>query len=195
MTLAASTVSQTPEPNIPRISWVAAPGGYTLVFWGLVFLLSGIGIHRARRYRLSRTRWRGIRAGLSGRSRGFAWTYLWTMLLVPVTLGWILPWRAVRLQRALFNETSFGDNGFTFTGVAGPLYRRFWLVWISGLVLVIAASVAIGGIIGFDMPRPGGGTPTINAIGGGKIAAVVAVVLGALLIYAMIRAWYSARML
>ena len=37
-------------------------------FWIVVFSLSGFGIHRARRYRLSRTRWRGIRAGLSGRS-------------------------------------------------------------------------------------------------------------------------------
>jgi uncharacterized membrane protein YjgN (DUF898 family) len=172
-----------------------AQGIYTLAFWGMVFLLSGIGIHRARRYRLSRTRWRGIRGGLSGRSRGFAWTYLWTMLLVPLTLGWILPWRAVRLQRALFNDTRFGDNGFTFTGVAGPLYRRFWLVWVSGVILFIATAVAITAIIGFDMPRGGGNVPTMRTLGGWKIAAVVAVVLGALLIFAMIRAWYSSRML
>jgi uncharacterized membrane protein YjgN (DUF898 family) len=170
-------------------------GIYQMAFWGVVFLLSGIGIHRARRYRLSRTRWRGIRGGLSGRSRGFAWTYLWTMLLVPVTLGWVLPWRAVRLQRALFNDTRFGDNGFTFTGVAGPLYRRFWLVWVSGIVLFIATAVAITTIIGFDMPRGGGNVPTMRAPGGWKIAAVTAVVLGALLIFAMIRAWYSSRML
>ena len=32
-------------------------------------------------------------------------------------------------------------------------------------------------------------------LGGAKVAAVVAVLLGAFLIYAMIRAWYSARML
>ena len=160
-----------------------------------MFLLSGIGIHRARRYRLSRTRWRGIRGGLSGRSRGFAWTYLWTALLVPVTLGWILPWRAVRLQKMLFDDTRFGDNAFTFTGVAGPLYRRFWLVWFSALVLVVAASVAIAAIIGFDMPGSGGNVPAMRKLTDGKIAGVVAIVLGALLIFAMIRAWYSARML
>jgi len=168
---------------------------YTLVFWGVVFLLSGIGIHRARRYRLSRTRWRGIRGGLSGRSRGFAWTYLWTMLLVPVTLGWILPWRAVRLHRALFNETRFGDNGFAFTGVAGPLYRRFWLVWISGLALFIVALVAITAIIGLVLPPAGGNVPTMRAPGAGKVAAIIAVVLASMLIFAMIRAWYSSRML
>ena len=174
----------------------ATYGIYSLAFWGMLFLLSGIGIHRARRYRLSRTRWRGIRGGLSGRSSGFAWTYLWTALLVPLTFGWILPWRAVRLQRALFNETRFGDNAFAFTGVAGPLYRRFWLVWFSALVLVVAASVAIAAIIGFAMPgTDGANAPAMPQINSGKIAAMVAVVLGALLIFAMIRAWYSARML
>ena len=181
---------------------LAVPAGdhgraiYNLAFWGVLFLLSGIGIHRARRYRLSRTRWRGIRGGLSGRSRGFAWTYLWTMLLVPLTLGWILPWRAVRLQKALFNETRFGDNAFTFTGVAGPLYKRFWLVWFSAFVLVI---VRVGGDFrhhrfrhaGLRRERP----DHARSSAAGKIAAIVAVVLGALLVFAMIRAWYSSRVL
>jgi len=114
---------------------------------------------------------------------------------VPITLGWILPWRAVRLQKALFQDTRFGDNPFTFTGVAGPLYRRFWLVWFSAFVLVFAATAAIFAIIGFDMPASGNSAPTMRKMTDGKGAAIVAIVLGALLIFAMIRAWYSARML
>jgi len=170
---------------------------YSFAFWAAFLLLSGIGIHRARRYRLSRTRWRGIRGGLSGRSRSFAWTYLWTMLLVPLTLGWILPWRAVRLQKALFIETHFGDTAFTFTGVAGPLYRRFWLVWVSAIVLLITALTAIGGILAHgarapSTPRP---APAMLHLSAGQITAIIAIVLVALLIFAMIRAWYSARML
>ncbi len=171
-------------------------GVYQMAFWGVLFLLSGIGIHRARRYRLSRTRWRGIRGGLSGHSRNFAWTYLWTALLVPLTLGWILPWREVRLHKALFNETHFGDNAFTFTGVAGPLYKRFWLVWFSSFLLVIVAMVAIFAVIGFSMPASGANPPpAMPQLGGVKIAAIVAIVLGALLAFAMIRAWYSSRVL
>jgi uncharacterized membrane protein YjgN (DUF898 family) len=173
------------------------PGAQSLfssAFWPLLLLLSGLGIHRARRYRLSRTRWRGIRSGLSGRSRGFAWTYLWTMLLVPLTLGWILPWRAVRLQKALFIETRFGDNAFTFTGVAGPLYRRFWLVWVSAVVLFFVAATAIGAVLGQGTrtPKPVPGPVHLSA---GQITAIAAIALVAFLIFAMIRAWYSARML
>jgi len=164
------------------------------LLWIVVFSLWGFGIHRARRYRLSRTRWRGIRAGLSGRSAPFAWTYLWTTVLIPFTLGWILPWRAAKLQRALFNETCFGDKAFTFTGRAGPLYKRFWLVWVSAVVLLVAASGAIAAVIGPAFSFPGSGPRGMGTFTREKVAAVVAVVFAALLIFAMIRAWYSSRM-
>ena len=169
-------------------------GMYELGFWVFLFLLSGFGIHRARRYRLSRTRWRGIRGGLSGHSAPFAWTYLWTALLVPFTLGWLLPWRAVKLQRALFNDTRFGDQAFTFTGRAGPLYRRFWLVWLSAIVLFIGAGAVGAVVIGVPFPSTGS-RAALPRFTPEKIAGIVAVVFGALLIFAMIRAWYSSGML
>jgi len=168
---------------------------YQAGFWGLLFLLSGFGIHRARRYRLSRTRWRGIRGGLSGGSAPFAWTYLWTLLLVPITLGWIVPWRAVRLQKALFDDTRFGDQPFTFAGRAGPLYRRFWLVWLSAIVLFIGAGAAVAAILGIRFPVSGSAVPLPGRITAEKIAAIVAVLFAAFLIFAMIRAWYSSGML
>jgi len=167
-------------------------GLYNLGFWGVVFLLSGIGIHRARRYRLSRTRWRGIRAGLSGRSWSFAWLYLWTMLLIPFTLGWIVPWRTVRLQKALFDDTRFGDKAFTFSGRAGPLYKRFWLVWFSAIVLAICTLVAIFAIIGFNMQ---GGVPRPARLTGATGAMSAGVVFLALFVFAIIRAWYTTRVL
>jgi uncharacterized membrane protein YjgN (DUF898 family) len=165
---------------------------YEIGFYTLPVALTGIGIHRARRYRLSRTRWRGIRAGLSGHSWRFAWTYLWTMLLIPLTLGWIVPWRTVRLQKSLFDDTRFGDKAFTFSGRAAPLYRRFWLVWLAAVVLLIGALVAIFTIIGFDMaqsfPRPRRLTAETAATSAG-------IVFVALLVFAIIRAWYTTRVL
>jgi uncharacterized membrane protein YjgN (DUF898 family) len=163
------------------------------LLWIIVFSLWGFGIHRARRYRLSRTRWRGIRAGLSGHSAPFAWTYLWTTVLIPVTLGWILPWRAARLQRALFNETHFGDKAFSFTGRAGPLYRRFWLVWVSAVVLFVGALAAIGAVMA-PVVQTGLGQPRFGSFTRERIAAIVGIVFAALLVFAMIRAWYSSRM-
>lgn len=174
----------------------AGRGMFEMAFWGILFLLSGIGIHRARRYRLSRTCWRGIRAGLSGKSAPFAWTYVWTIALVPITLGWILPWRAVKLQKALFDQTYFGDKAFTFSGRAGPLYRRFWLVWMSAILLLIVAGGLVGAIVATGAGPPGATPmPFPQRLSGVKITGIAAVVLGAFFIFALIRAWYSSRML
>jgi uncharacterized membrane protein YjgN (DUF898 family) len=168
---------------------------FQIAVFVLILGFGGLAMFRARRYRLSRTRWRGIRGGLSGSSTPFAWTYFWSTLLIPVTLGWIIPWRAARLQRDLFNETRFGDRAFTFEGRSGPLYRRFWLVWVSAIVLYVVASSAAAAVYIAplmknrqqpDVPLP---PPTL-----GQAAILVAIGLGALLIFAMIRAWYSSRM-
>ncbi|MBX9587999.1 MAG: DUF898 domain-containing protein [Hyphomonadaceae bacterium] len=181
---------------VAPLLWGARPvgrGAIESLIWIVLFSLWGVGIHRARRYRLSRTRWRGIRAGLSGSSAPFAWTYLWTTLLIPLTLGWILPWRAARLHQALFNETHFGDKAFVFTGRAGPLYKRFWLVWVSAIVLFVVVSTAVAGVVGMSYTGRTAGPPA-NPFTWDKIAAIVAIVFAALLIFAMIRAWYSSRM-
>jgi uncharacterized membrane protein YjgN (DUF898 family) len=161
----------------------------------VVLALGGFAIYRARRYRLSRTRWRGIRGGLSGRTVPFAWTYIWTTVLIPFTLGWIVPWRAVRLQRALFNDTQFGDKNFTFTGRSGPLYARYWLVWVSAIMLYLVASIAIAAVHlagpARQRPPPGAPLPLPDVW---QVAAITAIVLAALLVFAMIRAWYSSGM-
>jgi uncharacterized membrane protein YjgN (DUF898 family) len=170
----------------------AARGVYELGFWLLVLSLSGIGIHRARRYRLSRTRWRGIRGGLAGSSTAFAWTYLWTLALVPLTLGWALPWRTVRLQKLLLEQTKFGDKTFTFSGRAGPLYKRFWAVWLSAIVLAVGAVAACLAIVGIDMSQA---MPRPQRLNGATIAMCAGVVFVALLAFVVVRAWYTTRVL
>src|SRR5262245_22794435 len=169
-------------------------GVVQLAIFLLIFALGGLAMFRARRYRLSRTRWRGIRGGLTGGSLPFAWTYLWTTMLIPMTLGWIVPWRAVKLHRALLVETQFGDKSFTFTGRSGPLYARYWLVWVSAIVLYIAVSVGIAGVFlaGVGSGPVGPGTPP--QFSSTQMASLAAIVLGALFVFALIRAWYSSGM-
>jgi uncharacterized membrane protein YjgN (DUF898 family) len=173
---------------------IARDSLFQILLFLVGLVLVGLGMFRARRYRLSRTRWRGIRGGLSGNSGSFAWTYVWTTILIPFTLGWIVPWRAARLQSVLFNETQFGDKSFTFTGQSGPLYARYWLVWVSAIVLYF---VAIAGVVavmaaGADWPPPQGVPPPPPT--GGQIAGMTAIIIAAFFIFALIRAWYSSRM-
>jgi uncharacterized membrane protein YjgN (DUF898 family) len=56
-------------------------------------------IYRARRYRLTRTVWRGVRFWMDGSGWAYAWRAMLWGCLVLLTLGFALPWRAAALER------------------------------------------------------------------------------------------------
>jgi uncharacterized membrane protein YjgN (DUF898 family) len=96
-----------------------------------------IGIYRARRYRLSRTNWRGIR----GTQEGAAWKYalLWWKwgIIVPFSLFLTVPLRDIALQRYKLAHTVFGDRPVQCTAKAGDLYPRFLVCWLLAAVAVV----------------------------------------------------------
>ncbi len=101
--------------------------------------LSHLGIYLALRYRLTRTRWRGICADLAGSSLIYA---LWASgysLLSFITGGLFYPLQKARLIKRRANVTFFGDRRFAFTGKSLPLYKAFFrcafLALLFGLVL------------------------------------------------------------
>lgn len=180
-------------PESPYSSAVELP------LYVLFFFLFGVAVYRAQRYRLSRTLWRGIRGRLVGSSLAYAWQSFWTGLLVPFTLGWILPWRAVQLQKRLTDEMRFGSEAFSFHGSSGPLYKRFAILWFGSIVLyfVVMGVIGVGmmpSYLEFKDIRDHGGTPPaeltiwiIGTIYGGLIVAF--------LLYSIGSAWYRARVI
>ena len=117
------------------------------VFVVILYLL-GVAVYRARRYRLSRTIWRGIRGTLTGSPWAYAWKSFWMTLILPFTLLWSYPWMRVRLNSHIMNDTQFGSESFRFDGRAGPLYKRFAILWVLMLVamLVIGVLSALPGL-------------------------------------------------
>ena len=121
------------------------PDQFMIVF-GLAYIpilllfswLLGVAVWVARRYRLSRTRWRGIRLGQTGSANGYAWASIGYSILTSLTLGWYAPAAEMRLTRRLWNETFFGDRRFAVDhpdeGLAGPLYPSFAIAWIAGVI-------------------------------------------------------------
>jgi len=66
-------------------------------------------IYRARRYRLTRTIWRGVRFWMDGSGWAYAWwAVLWGFLVV-LTLGLLLPWRQAALERYKMQHSGYGD--------------------------------------------------------------------------------------
>ncbi len=121
--------------------------------------LIGVAIYASQRYILSRTTWRGIRGKLDGSPWAYGWTFFWTTLLIPLSLGWAMPWRSVKLQNIMTNNTSFGSVPLKFEAKSGPLYIPFAVIWFGAVLLyligvgvfvaykdILQQSVALSGI-------------------------------------------------
>lgn len=92
-----------------------------------VSVLAGVFIPTAmvgaRRYRLSRTSWRGIRFSLRARTREFVSLWIYGWLLTSFTLGLYYPAFITNQQRFFTANMWFGSQRFTFDG------RKRDLVW------------------------------------------------------------------
>jgi uncharacterized membrane protein YjgN (DUF898 family) len=125
-------------------SWVL----YQMALFVVVYpVLRALGLYRARRYRLARTSWRGIRGNVAGSSGEFAFLSWATSLLYPLTLGWIAPWRALYIQRFLIGDTMLGDRALQLKGSTLRLYLRFGLLWIGTVAILFCVAAAINAII------------------------------------------------
>ncbi|NOJ44450.1 DUF898 family protein [Bradyrhizobium australiense] len=94
------------------------------------YLFGQFAIYRARRYRLTRTVWHGVRFWMSGSG----WIYalqasLWG-LLSAVTLGLALPWRTAALERYKMRHTFYGDLQGSFEGRGWEFFKRGWWLWL-----------------------------------------------------------------
>lgn len=122
---------------------------YQIALFAVVYpVLTAIAFYRARRYRLARTSWRGIRGSLDGSSTPYGfWSWALT-LAYPLTLFWIAPYRAVLLQRMISSDTHLGAERLRFVGEARPMYGHFALLWFGSIILFVAMLWGIGGAIG-----------------------------------------------
>ncbi len=107
-------------------------GARVVVFvLGVIFVpLAMLG---ARRYRLSRSSWRGIRFSLRADTRSFVGLWIKGWLLTSLTLGLYYPAFVTNLQRVVVSNTWFGSQRFGFDGRGRDL---FW-VWVGTLLLLV----------------------------------------------------------
>ncbi|MEQ1715329.1 MAG: DUF898 family protein [Hyphomicrobium sp.] len=190
---------------------------YQFAAYALFFFLLGNALYRAQRYRMSRTRWRGIRAGLEGSPAAYGWAYFWTLVLpfalvaaltgavafagspsaggLIGTVGfvaalWALPWRSNKLQRMLTNDMRFGDRALSYSGSSKPLYKRYFFAW-AGSALLYLAALAASAYYAYS-------TDIVTSLQlyipptGQQIAVFAALWIGVLIAAGLITAWYRA---
>ncbi len=85
-------------------------------------LLSQFALYRARRYRLTRTVFRGVRFDQHGSAWRYALFALLWWTLAAVTLGLAYPWAQASLQRYKMRHTSYGDLHGSFAGSGSALF-------------------------------------------------------------------------
>jgi uncharacterized membrane protein YjgN (DUF898 family) len=102
------------------------------------YVFGQFAIYRARRYRLTRTVWRGVRFWMDGSG----WAYaaratLWGLLAI-VTLGVAMPWRQAALERYKMRHSWYGDLQGKFEGRGWEFFKRIWWLWlVTPFALVI----------------------------------------------------------
>ena len=92
-----------------------------------------VAVVGARRYRLSRTSWRGIRFSLRASTREFIGVWVRGWMLTSLTLGLYYPFFVTSQQRFLTGHTWFGSQRFSFDGRGRDLVGA----WLGTIVLFV----------------------------------------------------------
>ena len=99
-----------------------------------MFAFAQYATFRARRYRVTRTIWRGVRFWMTGSGWAYAGRSLLWGVLALVTLGFAYPWREAALERYKMGHTNFGSMPGGFVGSGWSLFKGIWRIWLAGLV-------------------------------------------------------------
>ena len=140
--------------------------------WLAIFYLTGLARYRALRYRLSRTRWRGIRGGSDDPGLTYGVSYMWKTFVGMAALGLMVPWSMTSLWNERWNRLSFGPHHFEANADWGGIFKRYLLFYLSPLLLFVGGIIFafIGGGVGSAIGSEGGAA-------GSMMVAAIALVL------------------
>src|SRR4030081_3719519 len=106
------------------------------------YLFGQFAIYRARRYRLTRTVWRGVRFWMSGSGWAYAGqAALWALLMI-LTLGLILAWREGALESYKMRHSYYGDLQGSFEGHGWAFFKRGWWLWLLAPIALYVSPLA-----------------------------------------------------
>jgi len=140
-------------------------------------LLGQFAVYRARRYRLTRTVYRGIRFHQTGSAWRDAVCAIFWWATIGITLGLAYPFAQASLERFKLRNTWYGDLQGHFAGSGLRLFFRgvlFWLVVVGPLTLGLF--IALGQVDWTALGR-GGGDAMSRVEAAGVAPALVSAVL------------------
>ena len=100
----------------------------------LLVFLSQYGIYLARRYRLTRTVFRGLRFHQTGSALRYSICAVWWWGWTALTLGFAYPFTRAALERFKMRNTFYGDLQGRFEANGSHLFVRGFLMWLAVLI-------------------------------------------------------------
>jgi uncharacterized membrane protein YjgN (DUF898 family) len=167
----------------------------SLLGLALLFLFGQFAVYRARRYRLTRTVFRGVRFHQTGSGWRYALYAVGWWLVIVLTLGLAYPWSQAVLERYKMRHTFYGDLRGTFEGSGWVLFARGFGLWaivigplVFGLLFMVTkidwdsinTAAAQGGDV---MGRIEGGNPELGIAAAIMIGATTWSFVAAALLY------------
>jgi uncharacterized membrane protein YjgN (DUF898 family) len=101
-----------------------------LAFYPFFFFVVAMASFGARRYRLSRTLWRGLELAQEGSSLEYALLWLKTTVLCGLTLGLYVPYARMRLAHYVWNRSYVGREPFQLEVDGRELFRTYLKAWL-----------------------------------------------------------------
>lgn len=95
--------------------------------------------YRARRYILSRTRWRGVRFGVDAAAWGYVWRAIGHSIITIITLGLLLPRQTFWLEKYKIDRTWYGNTKFVQGGKWTSLYPAMKHYFIAVALIAVPA--------------------------------------------------------
>ena len=156
----------------------------SLPLYLFLYLFGQFATYRARRYRLTRTIWRGVRFWMQGSGWNYAFRAFGWGIVVSLTLGLALPWREASMERYKMQNTFYGDLQGSFVATGWQFFKRGWWIWVLGLILLVSyvALIAVIAVSGAASLTPGSSTLSPDRTNLAKALPAISSVFGLLLI-------------
>ena len=167
------------------------------------FPLAYVGHYAGMRYRLSRTRWRGIRCGLGGSAWGFGALATGLHFVNATTAYLLTPLVSVNLARPRIANTRVGSLSFVFAGRAGDIYGRYLGYYFLNILAWVAAAAAVFAAVGGTLEGLGLSSDDFLKLlakpGLNTVLLILAFAFGAYIIFGLLilplRCWWQAYLL
>ncbi|PXW58583.1 YjgN family protein [Methylobacterium sp. B4] len=131
----------------PVLAALAAPISFLFLF-----VLGQYALFRGRRYRASRTRWRGIRLAQDGSGLAYAGRASLWWLATLVTFGLTFPFQRASLERYRINHTLVGQSRMHSTATGRSILLPWLTLYAVGLLPILISVLALLAANGFDLP-------------------------------------------